>query len=93
MLPLIVFTPCLDDGFLLHVTYFKSENTLWLFKDPPHSHHQKKWKREREERGRKEERMEGAAVSVFVNRTSYAARRHDILTQGKVFLQGQTKQP
>ena len=28
MLPLIVFTPCLDDGFLLHVTCFKSENTL-----------------------------------------------------------------
>lgn len=56
MLPLIVFTPCLDDGFLLHVTCFKSENTLWLLKDPLHSRHQKKWKREREERGRKEGR-------------------------------------
>lgn len=58
MLPLIVFTPCLDDGFLLHVTCFKSENTLWLLKDPLHSRHQKKVK-ERKRRKRKERRKNG----------------------------------
>lgn len=37
-------------------------------------------KNEREKEKKQEERMEGVVVSVFVNRTSYDARRHDILT-------------